>query len=87
MSDAAEPDGCAVASKLPLWYPHYESPPNPTFSDFVPFGGWKAPAIKQYYDGLPPGHQPICGVGVDNNFAEVWPPLSPASASSSTFHP
>lgn len=48
-------------------YPHYESPPNPSFSDFKPFGGWTAPTIKQYGDGtVPPGH--FCGVNLDNNW-------------------
>ena len=70
MTEASNPNGCAVASSLPLWYAHYETPPNPTFSDFAPFGGWTKPSAKQYYDGL---HGPMCGVGVDNNFAPVWP--------------
>ena len=71
MTTAAAPDACAVAADLPLWYPHYESPPSPSFSDFVPFGGWAKPTIKQYYDGLTPGG--LCGVSVDNNFAPAYP--------------
>ena len=70
MTDASNPGGCASASAagLPLWYPHYESPPNPTFSDFAPFGGWSKPTIKQFGDGdVPPGA--LCGIGVDNNVA------------------
>ena len=48
--------------------PHYESPPNPTFSDFSPFGGWTKPSIKQFGDGdVPPGD--LCGISVDNNVA------------------
>lgn len=39
-----------LASAHPLWYPHYESPPNPSFSDFKPFGGWRGPYTKQYGD-------------------------------------
>ncbi len=31
-----------------LWYPHYEVPPNPSFSDFKPFGSWSKPFVKQY---------------------------------------
>lgn len=52
-----------AASALPLWYPHYESPPNPSFSDFAPFGGWTAPWMKQYADG-----PATCGVGTDLNW-------------------
>ena len=72
------PNACSVASSagLPLWYPHYERPPNPTFSDFVPFGGWKAPTIKQYDDGSSGAY---CGVGVDNNVAPTMPPAAPAA--------
>ena len=50
--------GC---SGLPLWYAHYDN--NPSFSDFVAFGGWKTPNIKQYA-----GDKVICGAGVDLNF-------------------
>lgn len=70
MTDASKPEGCAVASSagMPLWYPHYESPPNPTFSDFSPFGGWTKPSVKQFGDGdVPPGR--LCGISVDNNVA------------------
>ena len=35
-------------------YPHYDS--NPSFSDFVSFGGWRQPAIKQYE-----GDKTVCG--------------------------
>ena len=65
MEDASAPNSCAVAAELLLWYPHYQSPPDPSFDDFVPFGGWTAPTIKQYYDGI---NGPMCGVGVDNNW-------------------
>ena len=54
---------CTVASHLPLWYPHYEVPPQPNFNDFSPFAGWAKPAIKQFDD-----HGPSCGVGVDVSF-------------------
>lgn len=34
-----------IHGDLPLWYPRYERVPNPSFSDFVPFGGmcWPSP--------------------------------------------
>ena len=54
---------CTVAAALPLWYPHYEQPPNPSFSDFTPFGGWTQPFMKQYADG-----PATCGVGTDLNW-------------------
>lgn len=69
MTAPADPAGCTVgaARGLPLWYPHYETPPNPSFSDFKPFGGWAAPTVKQFGDGdVPPGR--LCGIGVDNNW-------------------
>ena len=50
------------ASKgLPLWYAHYDG--KPSFSDFVAFGGWSTPTIKQYL-----GDKTSCGVGLDYNF-------------------
>ena len=72
MTTAADPGGCPVAAALPLWYPHYETPVNPSFSDFKPFGGWAQPAAKQFDDGRSTG--PICKISVDNNWAPVWPP-------------
>ncbi|OMJ74587.1 hypothetical protein SteCoe_26444 [Stentor coeruleus] len=48
-------------SSLPLWYAHYDN--NPSFSDFVSFGGWSSPAIKQYA-----GDATVCGAGVDLNY-------------------
>jgi hypothetical protein len=44
-----------------LWYAHYDN--NPSFSDFVQFGGWKAPSIKQYV-----GDATVCGVDIDKDF-------------------
>lgn len=49
-------------SFLPLWYPHYENTPNPTYSDFVSFGGWTTPNVKQYA-----GTTSVCGASVDLN--------------------
>jgi hypothetical protein len=42
-------------------YAHYDY--NPSFSDFVPFGGWNSPAIKQYA-----GDESFCSAGVDKNY-------------------
>lgn len=36
---------------------------SPSFSDFVPFGGWSKPNIKQYI-----GTTSICSASVDKNF-------------------
>ncbi|KAH3768092.1 glycoside hydrolase family 25 protein [Pelomyxa schiedti] len=41
-----------------LWYAHYDD--NPSFSDFVAFGGWTSPSIKQYQ-----GTTTLCNTGVD----------------------
>lgn len=53
--------GSTQFSQYPLWYPHYDN--SASFSDFVPFGGWTSPAIKQYQ-----GTTSQCGVGVDQNY-------------------
>ena len=63
MSDAA--DGCPAAASLPLWYPHYQTPHQPNFADFAPFGGWTTPTIKQYWDSEVNMN---CGVGTDMNW-------------------
>lgn len=44
-----------------LWYPHYDN--SKSFSDFVSFGGWSKPAIKQYM-----GDVSSCSVGIDQNY-------------------
>lgn len=72
MADTAA--DCPFASQfaqIPLWYPHYESPANPSFSDFQPFGGWSQPTIKQYADT-----HTVCGLGTDSN----WAPQAPTGA-------
>jgi GH25 family lysozyme M1 (1,4-beta-N-acetylmuramidase) len=53
--------GWTGASQFPLWYAHYDD--NPSFSDFVPFGGWSSPNIKQFV-----GDATVCGMGVDENW-------------------
>jgi hypothetical protein len=71
---STDPNGCTSGSSLPLWYPHYQKPADPSFDDFVEFGGWTKPSIKQYADGYAPGYNsPMCGVGVDNNWTPKWP--------------
>jgi len=50
--------------QFPLWYAHYDK--KPSFEDFVPFGGWQKPVIKQFFDELT-----ICGdIGADVNYKE-----------------
>jgi len=49
------------ASSLPLWYSHYNSLAN--FDDFIAFGGWSTPSIKQYW-----ANHPQCGTDVDLNW-------------------
>jgi len=44
-----------------LWYAHYDGVQS--FADFVPFGGWTKPAIKQYA-----GDKSACGLGIDLNW-------------------
>ena len=68
------PEGCPLfqaGDDLPLWYPHYQTPPDASFDDFSPFGGWTKPTIKQFFDNAVPGTGvPNCkgGVGVDVNW-------------------
>lgn len=38
----------AEFASLPLYYAHYDG--DPTFADYVPFGGWVEPAMKQFTD-------------------------------------
>mmetsp|Transcript_22534 Transcript_22534/g.32930 ORF Transcript_22534/g.32930 Transcript_22534/m.32930 type:complete len:211 (+) Transcript_22534:39-671(+) len=53
--------GSTQFKKYPLWYAHYDGVSS--FSDFVPFGGWTSPAIKQYK-----GDVSYCSAGVDYNY-------------------
>ena len=50
-----------ILGNLPLWYAHYDN--NPSYSDFVPFGGWSSPSIKQYQ-----GDVSLCGCALDRNY-------------------
>lgn len=47
--------------QFPLWVAHYDG--KKTFSDFVPFGGWTRPTIKQF-----DGDKTLCGIPVDYNW-------------------
>jgi hypothetical protein len=53
--------GSTQFKNYPLWYPHYDN--SASFTDFVPFGGWNSPAIKQYV-----GDTTLCSAGVDLNY-------------------
>ena len=46
-----------------LVYPHYDNVPSSYDYDFKPFGGWKAAAGKQFYDGVSP--EIICNLPLD----------------------
>ena len=46
----------------PLWYSNW-SPPCPSFDDFVPFGGWTAPYMKQFA-----GNECHAGVSYDGDW-------------------
>lgn len=55
--------GCEQFASYPLWYAAYQTPPNASFSDFRPFGGWKQPSLKQFV-----GNKTCHGVGYDGNW-------------------
>ena len=42
------PDTCTKVARAPLWYAHWDL--KQTFTDFVPFGGWTKPVMKQNSD-------------------------------------
>ena len=52
------------ASKCYLWYPKYTLL-DPSFKDFIPFGGWQNPSMKQFSDNLK-----ICNANIDVNYWE-----------------
>ena len=70
---------------LPMWYAHYDHDAT-TCVDYAkyPFGGWEAPALKQYDDRLPEG----CTIGADVSIrcaapappSPVPPPPAPTPA-------
>lgn len=54
-------DKCTFFGSYPLWYAHYDN--NANFNDWVSFGGWKNPTIKQFT-----GTTNLCGGSVDQNY-------------------
>jgi len=53
--------GVRGPTDLPAWYAHYDG--NPSFNNFLPFGGWTRPAMKQFA-----GDVGFCGANVDLNW-------------------
>ena len=51
----------AQFSNHQLWYAHYDN--SASFSDFVPFGGWSKPNIKQYQ-----GTTYLCSTAIDKDY-------------------
>lgn len=60
-------------ASYPLWYAEYDG--QTSFCDFTPFGGWTAPAMKQFV-----GDQSNAGVGFDGNWAPAFVSPAPACA-------
>jgi len=58
-------------SNLPVWYAHYDIVPS--FVDWwgQPYGGWKAPSVKQFYDKST-GFEQKCNLTIDWD----WSPSS-----------
>jgi hypothetical protein len=54
--------GTTQFSSLPLWYAHWDYSYSSCTSDFVSFGGWTSPAMKQYA-----GDESFCSAGFDKN--------------------
>jgi len=52
-----------ILSFLPVWYAAYQTPPEPNFGDWRPFGGWSRPSIKQFR-----GTHSECGASIDANW-------------------
>ena len=44
---------------MPLWWAHWDKQ-GPSWDSWVPFAGWKVPAIKQYHGGIN-----LCDMDVD----------------------
>ena len=53
----------AAFADVPLIYAHYDNIPSFYDYDFAPYGGWKVPAGKQFYDGIAP--EIVCGIPLD----------------------
>jgi len=49
--------------QFPLWYPHYQKPAQENFNDFVAFGGWTKPFMKQFA-----GDVTVCNIDLDQNW-------------------
>jgi len=49
--------------QFPLWYPHYQKPAQENFNDFVTFGGWTKPYMKQFA-----GDVTVCNADLDENW-------------------
>lgn len=64
-SDVFGSTSYTYGNDLPLWYPHYDN--DPSFDDFVAFGGWSSPLVKQY-----DGTSTICNFGVDINYSQKF---------------
>lgn len=54
------------ADDMPLWYPHYDN--KTTMDDFVVFGGWEKPVMKQFVPSVS-----TCGAVLDISVAYVGP--------------
>ncbi len=52
---------CLSVASQQLWYAHYDG--SSSFIDFIPFGGWSRPNIKQYQ-----WNTTLCGVDVDLDY-------------------
>ena len=48
-----------------LWWQHYDN--RKSFSNFVPFGGWDKPTLKQYA-----GNVERCGTLIDRDYSESF---------------
>ena len=63
----------SAGKNYPLWYPHYQIPPQLNFDDFVSFGGWSKPYMKQYSGD----DSDSCSDGYDANWLPTVPPPTP----------
>lgn len=56
--------GCTSGAGSPVWYSHYENPPQANFNDWQSFGAFSSPSMKQYQ-----GTDSMCNVGVDHSWS------------------